>query len=171
MQTRGRPVARLRPTYPARTRRRRRLAVAATYGGYIALVVIWRFSRHVDTPWQPWVFALTIPAALIALVGLGGLLTSQLWRAANEPDDVLDEREQRVRDRAYLHSYQVLAAIVVVGGAYISVAWDTHARLGLWLPQTWNEVQAIFWGLLLLAATLPVAVIGWTEPDLPAESD
>ena len=105
------------------------------------------------------------------LAGMSGLLAPRIWRAANEPDDALDEREQRVRDRAYLRSYQALAALVVLGGVYAALAWDTRARWGLWLPQTWNEVQAVFCGLLLLAMTLPAAVIGWTEPDLPVEAD
>lgn len=38
-----------------------------------------------------------------------------------------------------------------------------------WLPRTWNEVQAVMWGVILLTWTLPTAVVAWTEPDPVAE--
>ena len=45
-----------------------------------------------------------------------------------------------------------------------------YAMIGLdngwWLPRTFNELQAVFWGALLLASTLPSAILAWTEPDL-----
>ena len=141
---------------------RRRGAVLAAYGGYLGLVVAWYLARRLDS--MP-LFMLVLPLSIVLLVGLAVLFTSWVWHAANQPDPELDERQLRVRDRAYLQSYRVLAGATVVATVYGALAWDN----GLWLPGTWNQVQALVWGVLLLTMTLPAAVIAWTEPDLPAD--
>ena len=165
------PRARFLTDQRALTHPWRRAGVVAAYGGYAAFVAVFWLSRQFDGPARHWIFALTIPTALVLLAGFVGLLASWVWIAANSPDAALDERQQRVRDRAYLHGYQALGATIVFGGIYALLAWDTRAKLGLWLPRTWNETQAVFWGLFLLALTLPTAIIAWTEPDLPADED
>ncbi len=148
----------------------RRGVVLTTYGGYLACVGVWALARGLASAWSFWVFLLVIPLALVTLAGLSVLVTSWIWDAANQPDAVLDERQQRVRDRAYLHSYQGLAAVFTLAAVYGAIAWDSQAKLGLWLPSTWNQVQAVLWGVLLLCITLPAAVVAWTAPDLPGEA-
>lgn len=148
--------------YSSLTRTRRRLAVLASYAGYVVLMLVWyaAAARHS--------LALYVLVALLALVMLSGfvvLLTSWVWHAANEPDASLDERQQRIRDRAYLQSYRGLAGLLALVAVYAGIAWDT----GWWLPQTENQVQAVVWAVLLITMTLPAAVVAWTEPDLPYE--
>ena len=99
------------------------------------------------------------------LYGLMTLFTSWVWHAANNPDHDLDERQQRVRDRAYLYGYRGLGSAVVVVSVYAGIAFDN----AWWLPTTWNQVQAVVWGVLLLAVTLPTAILAWIEPDAPSE--
>lgn len=137
----------------------RRGAVVATYGGYLTMVSVW----YVASRWaSAGLFLLVIAIALLMLLGLALLLTSWVWHAANEPDAQLDERQLQVRNRAYLHSYQGVATVLVLCAFYGALAWDN----GWWLPQTWNQIQSIMWGVLLLALTLPAAVIAWTQPDV-----
>jgi len=141
------------------SRTRRRSAVLATYLGYIAMVGVWSIASFYQAVG---LFIVVSLLAVITLSGFGLLVTSWVWSAANASEADLDERQQRVRDRAYLYSYQAFAGIVTGAGFYTAVAWDN----GWWLPSTWNQVQAVMWGILLLALTLPAAVVAWTEPDL-----
>ena len=140
----------------------RRVSVLAAYLGYLGMVTVWYLSSRMGSAR---LFFLVIPFGLFMLAGLAVLFTSWVWHAANEPDAALDERQQRVRDRAYLYSYRGIAGVAVLATVYGGLAWDN----GLWLPNTWNQVQAVVWGILLLAMTLPSAVIAWTEPELPLE--
>ena len=110
-------------------------------------------------------FLLVSIFAIIMLSGIVVLVTSWVWSAANAPDPELDERQLRVRDRAYLHSYQAFAGLITAAGCYAGVAWDQ----GWWLPNTWNQVQAVVWGVLVLALTLPASVVAWTARDLADE--
>lgn len=144
------------------TRLRRRSAVVATYLGYLAMVSVWYLASAYQSVG---LFILVSLLGLLMLSGLGVLVTSWVWNAANAPDPNLDERQRRVRDRAYLHSYQAFAGSVTAMGFYAAIAWDN----GWWLPATWNQVQAVMWGVLLLALTLPAAIVAWTEPDLADE--
>lgn len=144
------------------TRQRRRAAVVATYLGYLAMSGAWYVA---SAQRSAGLFVLVLVLGVVMLTGLAVLLTSWVWYAANETTAKLDERQQQVRDRAYLHSYRLFAGIVTLVAVYGGLAWDT----GLWLPQTWNQVQAVVWGVLLAAMTLPSAVVAWTAPDAPAE--
>ncbi|MBC8159585.1 MAG: hypothetical protein H7Z42_00075 [Roseiflexaceae bacterium] len=144
---------------PSLTRLRRRIAVLATYLGYSAMVGVWYMASFYQSAG---LFILVIMLAIVTLSGFGLLVTSWVWHAANAPESNLDERQQRVRDRAYLHSYQAFAGVITLAGFYAALAWDN----GWWLPTTWNQVQAVMWGVLLLALTLPAAVVAWTESDL-----
>ncbi len=71
-----------------------------------------------------------------------------------------------MRNEAFRASYILLAALCVVGIVYGGIALDND---WLWLPDTWNAVQAVVWGVFLLVMTLPTAVLAWTEPDDLAE--
>ncbi len=140
------------------SRLRRRAAVLAAYLGYLSMISVWYVASARESAG---LFILVSVLAVVMLAGLVLLFTSWVWYAANSPDPSLDERQQRVRDRAYLHSYQLFAGAVTLAGLYAGIAWDN----GWWLPSTWNQVQAAMWGLLLLAMTLPAAVVAWTEPE------
>lgn len=144
------------------SRQRRRLAVLATYLGYPLMTGLWYFAAETRSAG---LFVLVIGLALATLYGLVTLFTSWVWYAANNPDQQLDERQQRVRDRAYLYGYRGLAVVVVLVSVYAGIAFDN----GWWLPTTWNQVQAVVWGVLLLALTLPTAILAWIEPDAPGE--
>lgn len=145
------------------SRAARRRAVMAIYLGYPALLLCLALARGLPDP-RPWWFPiLLLPLGIAVLVGLAALLSSWVWQAANQEDSALDERQRRVRDRAYLHAYQGLGALVILTAVYAMFA----RNLGWWLPTTGLQMQALFWGVFLLCLTLPTAIVAWTEPDLP----
>ena len=58
-------------------------------------------------------------------------------------------------------SYQIIAGIFGLSVAYGTMALD----FGWWLPSTFDRLQAVLWGIVLLTMTLPSAVVAWIEPD------
>lgn len=140
------------------------LAIYLGWGAAIALLWL-----RVALALPGWALALPILAALVALVGLVRFFANpaRVWGRANDPGERLDERELRVRDRAYLEGYRLIATVLVLGLLYAGFARD----LGLWLPRGWGEFQALFWSALLLAITLPAAIVARTEADSPADDE
>jgi hypothetical protein len=159
------PMGRAGRRGPIPSRARRRGAVLAAYLGYAAVVGLFWLRGTFDTP--AWTLALAPVAGLVAVVGLSTFCFGRIWVVANAPDADLDERERSVRDRSYRQSYLLVAGAFLLTAVYGAIGYDTGL---LWLPRTWNELQAIMGGVLLLTVTLPPAVVAWTEPD-PAGED
>lgn len=123
------------------------------------------------------------PVAWIAGGSVWGIAsvcaTALLWWAlrisvrtvADLPAEFLDERQERVRDRAYVEAYRILAAIAVVGAsagllAFIVLGQDPDT----WsLTLSWNAVSAIFWALTASALALPSMVLAITDRPESAE--
>jgi hypothetical protein len=81
--------------------------------------------------------------------------------------DAPDERDIAVRNAAYFQAYRVLAYYSILGfyvaGALLeSDAMTKFARVG--------AAEVLFFVLLMMATTLPQALLLWTEPDLPVEA-
>ncbi len=105
-----------------------------------------------------------IVGALIAFAVLAG---SSFQRQAQEPDAKLDERELAQRNKAAYRAFSVFAGLVLVGLIYLQLRLDLADRVSLWAPTTREHWSALFWGLLLLALTLPAAFLAWEkEPPL-----
>lgn len=151
------PTARREPLSRAA---RRRLVIGA-YGGYLAVVGFWTLSSQLGAPW---VLLLALLAGLVTLYSYGRLLyTGGFWNLANAPDDSLDERQIRARDAAYRGAYALVAAVIILPLTYWYLAADAN-KLALWLPSTFGERTAVFWGVWLLFTTSPAAVLAWLEP-------
>lgn len=113
------------------------------------------------------------PVAWIAGGSVWGIISvcvaALLWWAlrisvrtvADLPAEFLDERQERVRDRAYVEAYRILAAIAVVGAsagllAFIVLGQDPDT----WsVSLSWDAVSAIFWALTSSALALPSMVL------------
>lgn len=138
-----------------RTRRARRGIVALMIALLIAVPVAW----------------LTLPA----LAALGVIvIAAVVWRAlrmsvrvvADLPEEYLDERQSRVRDRAYVGAYKWFAGITLLAATaalvwFVAVSNDDLVTLEL----SWGGVMAIFWAFEGLALTLPSIVLALNEPD------
>lgn len=118
------------------------------------------------------------PVAWLAAGSLAGIasviISAALWWAlqlsvrtvADLPAQYLDERQERVRDRAYLEAYRILAALVVVLAsagllAFIVLGQDPDTWA---ITLTWNGCMAIFWVIVAAALALPSMVVAVREP-------
>jgi lysylphosphatidylglycerol synthetase-like protein (DUF2156 family) len=78
----------------------------------------------------------------------------------------LDERQRQLRDRAWILSYQVLAAVVVFAIAAVAIAVLGFGRT-VTLDGSLTSALAISVGVLL--PLLPAAALAWVEPDAPED--
>ncbi len=138
-----------------RTRRARRGIVALMIAMLIAMPVAW----------------LTLPA--LAALGVIGLAAAAWWAlrmsvrvVADLPDEYLDERQARVRDRAYLDAYRWFAGITLLA-ATIALIWFVIVSNDdlVVVELSWGGVMAIFWTFEGLALALPSIVLALREPD------
>jgi hypothetical protein len=72
------------------------------------------------------------------------------------PDNGLDERQLHTRNEAYLTAYRLFGVILGVAGV-----------LGFWysLRQVTNSFPVGIIVLIMLALSLPAAVLAWLEPE------
>jgi len=181
-------------THCSRTARRRIVVIyyAATLAfGYCA----WDFLLHgmARTGWSGFVTGffpgfllawLTLSPGLLGGIHAGGLvrpfsprygrtaynapLTELFLVARRRHDDdaaPADERDIAVRDRAH---YLALSVIRLVALLLALVVWAAILLRAHWLP----GVAALgCYALLILAMTLPQAILLWTEPDLISDPE
>lgn len=114
---------------------------------------------------------ITLPA--IAALGVIGVATGAWWALrmsvrviADLPEDYLDERQARVRDRAYVDAYRWFAGLTLLGATagllwFVAVSTNDVATVEI----SWGDAMAIFWTLEGLALTLPSIVLALREPD------
>lgn len=95
------------------------------------------------------------------------LLRQSVRLVADAPQEALDERLIRIRDRSYVIAYRYLALLVILlASALLVVSIVTDAQpesdgFNYNVPLTWPQVQAVFWLIFGYAAMLPsIAVIG-----------
>lgn len=140
------------------SRASRRHLVAATYGGYLALVGVGIVLGRLGAGWA------SLPPILFGVAGFVGwlVLRRAMGTTADLPDAALDERQRAVRDRAYVVAYRFVGALFFLAAVYGGLAWDSGR---LWLPGDWVAIQAIVWSVFLLVTTLPSAALAWDEPE------
>jgi hypothetical protein len=142
-------------------RQRRWLAIVAVAGYPIALAAWLVIGPRVG-----------LPPGLAAIVGLALLAVTMfamyrlyLFRSkmAQASDEMLDERQRQVRDRAYVDSYRVFVLITLVTLIALTLGptlFDEPIAL------TYEVANWVIVGVVLIALTLPSAVVAWHEPDL-----
>jgi len=109
----------------------------------------------------------------IALALFAVLAGSSLQRQSQEPESMLDERELAERNRAAFGAHAIFSGLVLLGVIYLMLGRDLIAnqKLMVWLPETGEHWNAIFWGLLIASLTLPGAILAWGkgEPEEEVE--
>lgn len=144
---------------------KRRALVATLYGSYAALITCFTFASSSGVGL---VFAIgLLPAGAVllsAFLALSKFALPYSTEGSGRQTALVDERQIQVRDRAFYRSYQVIASLFGLWVVYEAIA-RTNERQWFWVPQTFDEYQAIVWGYLILAMTLPSAFIAWFEPD------
>jgi hypothetical protein len=115
---------------------------------------------------------LEIFPGLGAIVGLAILAVTmfamyQLYlfrsKMAQASDQMLDERQRQVRDRAYVDSYRwfvLITLLTLVAVSLIPTLLDVPITL------TYDVANWFIVGAVLISIALPSAVVAWREPDL-----
>lgn len=95
------------------------------------------------------------------------LLRQSVRLVADAPQEALDERLIRIRDRSYVIAYRylsLLALLIAISLMVFSIVTDFQPESDGFtysIPLTWPQVQAIFWLIFAYAGMLPsMAVIG-----------
>ena len=81
-----------------------------------------------------------------------------------------DERELQQRDRAHYNAYQWIASTLVV--LWLLAGWNTfRPHLLAWIPVSPSLlIYGIVLAAIVVALTLPQAILLWTEPDMEEEA-
>ena len=104
---------------------------------------------------------------LIGLTLVGAFLLYRYARdRADMPGASLDERQQQLRDRAWILSYQVLSIVVV---ALIAAVVIPVLGFGQAVQVDANLATAAAICLGVLLPLLPTAALAWIEPDEPED--
>ena len=143
------------------SRRFRRRLVAATYGGWVLVAAV-SALLVANYPHFP-VLVIALLANSIVLLVLFGRRT-YLNREVLATDAGLDERLVPNRNQAFRRAYQMLAFVVMI-------AWPVSLVVTALQPamEGWLDAALIYFGVLVLATTLPTAVWLWREPDPETE--
>jgi len=77
-----------------------------------------------------------------------------------------DERDMAVRNWAYFQAFRMIAV-------YSVLLWFAYSFLNaFWMPQVSLNIAALLlFPLIVMATTLPQAVLLWSEPDTPAPDE
>lgn len=145
----------------AMPRARRRVVVALALVAYPAFVGAWLGLPAIGIVGLPW--ALVVGALALLLMLSAFAVYAFRRRLAQSPDGDLDERQVAVRDRAYLESYRVFVAVVLLGLLVVGIGSDAVDRP---LLVTFDVVQPVLWAAILYGMLLPSAVVAWRETDL-----
>lgn len=142
------------------SQRTRRILAAASLIGLPAMFAWSTFWLTTTVPtivWGP------VSFALIGTTAIGALILYRFVRnRADLPGRGLDERQQQLRDRAWVMSYQVLSTVVV---ACLAVVGVLVLGLGHELTIDPPLANAIVLSVGTLIPLLPVAALAWVEPD------
>jgi hypothetical protein len=115
-----------------------------------------------DTPGAAYIGYGLIFLALLASALLAGTTAQRV--AAEEPKQ-LDEYELALRYRATQSAYATISGLALLGVFYMAVASDK----GLWFPQTYEQLNALFWGIFLYASILPSTFVAWKLEPVAAD--
>jgi hypothetical protein len=157
------PIQRLWRAMPGASRRTRRIWVVLAFLGfplvnigYAALVEPGWLSR---TIWAPIVIAL-FGATLAGVIAIHGYARD---RASMDAD--LDEREQGIRDQAWIHAYGFLSVVVVAVVAILAVVTSFIGPVTIGM----DVIGPVAVSLALYLPILPSAMLAWTEPDVETD--
>lgn len=93
----------------------------------------------------------------VSLICVAAMMNSSIQRIVGEQADKLDEYELKLRARAVSAAYVALATLALLAIIYLAIAADK----GGWVPSTYGEFGALFWGLFIYASMLPSLFLVW----------
>jgi hypothetical protein len=153
--------------YLGRLREQRWRRALVTLIAVAAVITVAAMTRDVRTD-HPWLWLAGV--SLTALLWVA--LTLATRNVGSSIDAFADERDRAVRDRAHRIAYWIIGVPLGASlGALVGWVAGVAERAEPVLIDASHEwaLTALLFVILVLYATLPVAIIGWTEPDPPAE--
>lgn len=144
------------------SRRFRRRLLIATYASWIVVAVIVKLLSfaYPHSFWLAWVLL----AANLIIQGIWvGRRT--IISTPNLADAELDERLVQTRNAAFRSAFKVFAPVALIGWIVSMVAIQVQPG-----NEGFLNAFLIYFGIALLATTLPTAIVAWQEPD-PAETE
>lgn len=143
----------------------RRVIAVTTFVGLPGMYIwsaFWLTTSVSNLIWGP------VSFLLIGATIAGSFVLYRFVRdRANLPGAGLDERQRQLRDQAWVLSYQVLAAVVVIGVGVVAILVLGFGRV-VTLDATIVGAAAL--SVAVLIPILPVAALAWIEPDAPADA-
>ena len=140
-------------------RSRRVVAIATLIGMPVAYLwsSYWLATSAPTVLWGPITFVL-FGATIVGAFLLYGYARGR----AELPGRNLDERQRQLRDRAWILSYQVLSAVVILGVIVAGIEAFLVER-----PVTLDAsaINALVLSVAVLLPVLPTAALAWIEPD------
>jgi hypothetical protein len=132
----------------------------------VAMYAVWFVIAVVVTLWTSTTRGFLGPTYVVILATFLFQLVWFVWLGrtyVNAPrlaDAELDERLLQVKNRAYRSAYLVLAPVAIV-------VWALSLAGLQWLPADQGNADStvLLFGVVLLAGTLPTAIVAWREPD------
>ena len=94
---------------------------------------------------------------IVSLVCVAGIMGSSLQRIVGEQPQRLDEYELKLRARAMSGAYTGLSVLALMTVIYCAIASDA----GLWVPDSYDDFNGLFWGAFLYSSVLPSAFLAW----------
>jgi uncharacterized membrane protein YhaH (DUF805 family) len=139
------------------SRRFRRRLVVATYGGWLVVAVIVKVISETSHSF-PVLFVVLIANSVVMFVWFAR--RTYLSREVLASDAGLDERLVQNRNQAFRRAFQVFALVVIIAGPLAGAALASQ-------PGSHGIIDGslIYFGIILLAVTLPTAMWAWREPD------
>lgn len=92
-----------------------------------------------------------------ALACVAAISSTSIQRIVGELPQQLDEYELKLRARAMSAAYTGLSTLILLAVIYLAVGSD----FGLWVPDSYEEFNGLFWGAFLYATILPSAFLAW----------
>ncbi len=145
----------LRDTRPSRFRQqgaRRALVVAMGIALGVLAMSILISDRAIATYIEGALFIVTLI--------LYFKLRSSVRHVSDAPNEMLDERQIRVRDACYTVAYRLLAALSI---PYLVIFVATSGD-GVLAYLTSSKSSGLLYSYIMCVASLPVMVLGWTMP-------
>ena len=150
---------------PSLSRRARRVAVTAAFGGYPLMQLGYTYLRateRIPAPvWAPIAIAL-ISATVVGMVVVYGYSQGRTGR-----DRALDERQRAMVDKALVVSYGVVTAVVAVALGIVAVWLSFNGPITFGM----GELVPFLIAIGIYVPLLPFAALAWIEPDVPVDDE
>jgi uncharacterized membrane protein len=131
--------------------------VIGTYGGWLVIAAVAKLISLASPGWFLTLCVLMLANSIIQLIWLSG---RNYINAPQLADAELDERLVQIKNQAFRTAYKVVVPVAFI-------AWWLSLLAVTQQPANEGATNALvlLLGVVMLAATLPTAIVAWSEPD------